>query len=123
MDCGAVSANDSFVCNGIGHVFANRDQPVDCWKHVGHGTVSTMEALGGSCNPAFATMGVRMGDETFYNYIKNFGFLEKTGIDLPGEATGLFFGKEDFCGVSQASMISTTFGQTFKITPVQLDLS
>ena len=120
LDSGAVSENDSFVCNGTGHVFANRDQPVDCWKLVGHGTVTTMEALGGSCNPSFATMGVRMGDETFYNYIKDFGFLERTGVDLPGEAAGLFFSKADFCGVSQASMISTTFGQTFKITPIQL---
>lgn len=120
LDSGAVSENDSFVCNGTGHVFANRDQPVDCWKLVGHGAVTTMEALGGSCNPSFATMGVRMGDETFYNYIKDFGFLERTGVDLPGEAAGLFFSKADFCGVSQASMISTTFGQTFKITPIQL---
>lgn len=120
LDCGAVSVNDHFHCEGTGHVFANRDQPVDCWKLVGHGDLSTMEALGGSCNPSFAAMGVRMGDETFYNYIKDFGFLEHTGVDLPGEASGLFFPKADFCGVSQASMISTTFGQTFKITPIQL---
>ena len=120
LDSGAVTENDTFVCNGTGHVFAGRDQPVDCWKLVGHGQVTTKEALAGSCNPSFATMGVRMGDETFYEYIKNFGFLETTGIDLPGEANGLFFSKEDFCGVSQASMISTTFGQTFKITPIQL---
>ena len=120
LDSGAVSVNDHFHCEGTGHVFANRDQPVDCWKLVGHGDLSTMEALGGSCNPAFATMGVRMGDETFYNYIKDYGFLEPTGVDLPGEASGLFFSKADFCGVSQASMISTTFGQTFKITPIQL---
>ena len=120
LDSGAISVNDTFVCNGTGHEFANRDQPVDCWKLVGHGTLTTKEALGGSCNPSFATMGVRMGDETFYNYIKDFGFLETTEVDLPGEATGLFFSKADFCGVSQASMISTTFGQTFKITPIQL---
>lgn len=120
LDSGAVTKNDTFVCNGTGHEFANRDQPVDCWKLVGHGALTTIEALGGSCNPSFATMGVRMGDETFYNYIKDFGFLERTGVDLPGEATGLFFSKADFCGVSQASMISTTFGQTFKITPIQL---
>ncbi|MBP3633217.1 MAG: PASTA domain-containing protein [Oscillospiraceae bacterium] len=120
LDSGAVTENNSFVCNGTGHVYANRDQPVDCWKLVGHGTLTTKEALGASCNPSFATMGVLMGDKTFYNYIKNYGFLERTGVDLPGEATGLFFSEADFCGVSQASMISTTFGQTFKITPIQL---
>ena len=120
LDSGAITENDTFVCNGTGHVYANRDQPVDCWKLVGHGALTTIEALGGSCNPSFATMGVRMGDETFYNYIKDFGFLESTGVDLPGEAAGLFFSKAEFCGVSQASMISTTFGQTFKITPLQL---
>ena len=120
LDCGAVTPNDTFVCNGTGHEFANRDQPVDCWKLVGHGALTTKEALGASCNPSFATMGVYMGDEMFYNYIKDFGFLEPTDVDLPGEAAGLFFPKADFCGVSQASMISTTFGQTFKITPIQL---
>ena len=120
LDCGAVSESDTFVCNGTGHEFANRDQPVDCWKLVGHGALTTKEALGASCNPSFATMGVYMGDEMFYNYIKDFGFLEPTHVDLPGEAAGLFFPKADFCGVSQASMISTTFGQTFKITPIQL---
>lgn len=120
LDSGAVSVNDHFHCEGTGHVFANRDQPVDCWKLAGHGDLSTIEALGGSCNPSFALMGVLMGDETFYEYIKAFGFLERTGVDLPGEAVGLFFPKADFCGVSQASMISTTFGQTFKITPIQL---
>ena len=120
LDSGAVSPDDTFLCEGTGHVYANRDQPVDCWKLVGHGLLTTQEALGGSCNPSFATMGVRMGDETFYKYIKDFGFLESTGVDLPGEADGLFFSKADFCGVSQASMISTSFGQTFKITPIQL---
>ncbi len=120
LDSGAVTENTTFVCNGTGHKFANRDQPVDCWKLIGHGQETTMEALGNSCNPAFATMGVYMGDETFYQYIKNFGFLELTGVDLPGEAKGVFFSHDDFCGVSQASMISTTFGQTFRITPIQL---
>lgn len=120
LDSGAVGPNDVFVCNGTGHEFANRDQPVDCWKTVGHGTVTTMEALGGSCNPSFATMGVYMTDKVFYDYIHNFGFLEYTNVDLPGETSGVFFSEKEFTGVSQASMISTTFGQTFKITPLQL---
>lgn len=120
LDCGAVTPHTHFFCKGRGHEFANRDQPIDCWKLVGHGDLDTKGALAGSCNPSFATMGVYMTDEVFYRYIKNFGFLEKTGIDLPGETSGVFFPHEVFCGVGQAPMLSTTFGQTFKITPLQL---
>jgi len=88
---------------------------------VGHGTVDTMQALGGSCNPAFATMGVRMGGELFYDYIKNFGFLEYTGIDLPGESAGVFFNYNDYVDPHRTySLISSSFGQTFKVTPIQL---
>jgi len=121
LDSGAVTEHDTFVCNGTGHVFYGRDQEVDCWKLIGHGTVSTMQALGGSCNPAFATMGVRMGGELFYDYIKNFGFLEYTGIDLPGESAGVFFNYNDYVDPHRTySLISSSFGQTFKVTPIQL---
>lgn len=120
LDCGAVTLNDTYVCNGTGHVFAGRDQPLDCWKHAGHGTQTTKEALANSCNPALATMGLRIGGETFYDYVSSFGFTRATGIDLPGEASGLFFSKGDLSGASTASLISSSFGQTFRITPIQL---
>lgn len=121
LDSGTITENDTFVCNGTGHKFYGRDQEVDCWKKVGHGTVSTIEALGGSCNPAFSTIGVRMGGELFYHYIKDFGFLEYTGIDLPGETSGVFFRYDDYTNpYTTASLISSSFGQTFKITPLQL---
>lgn len=121
LDSGIVSENDTFVCNGTGHKFYGRDQEVDCWKKAGHGTVTTMEALGGSCNPSFATMGVRMGGETFYSYIKDFGFLEYTGVDLPGESGGVFFNYDSYIDPDRTySLISSSFGQTFKITPIQL---
>lgn len=121
LDSGTVTENDTFVCNGTGHKFYGRDQEVDCWKKAGHGTVTTMEALGGSCNPSFATMGVRMGGETFYSYIKDFGFLEYTGVDLPGESGGVFFNYDSYVDPDRTySLISSSFGQTFKITPIQL---
>lgn len=117
LDCGAVSLNDTFVCNGTGHIFAGRDQPIDCWKLVGHGTETTKEALANSCNPALATIGVRIGQETFYDYVEAFGFLQPTGLDLPGEASGYFFNRGGF---TVANLTSASFGQTFRITPIQL---
>ena len=121
LDCGVVSENDHFVCNGTGHEFYGREQPVDCWKKEGHGDVTTMEALGGSCNPAFATIGVRMTGDVFYDYIKDFGFLERTGVDLPGEAKGLFFDYDTYIDPDRTySLISSSFGQTFRITPIQM---
>ena len=121
LDSGTITENDTFVCNGTGHKFYGRDQEVDCWKKAGHGTLTTIQALGASCNPAFSTIGVRMGGELFYDYIKNFGFLEYTGIDLPGESAGVFFRYSDYTNPdTTASLISSSFGQTFKITPLQL---
>lgn len=121
LDSGVVTEEDTFVCNGTGHKFYGRDQEVDCWKKVGHGTVTTIQALGGSCNPSFATMGVRMGGQLFYEYIQDFGFLEYTGIDLPGESAGVFFNYETYVDPDRTySLISSSFGQTFKITPLQL---
>lgn len=121
LDSGTVTEDDTFVCNGKGHKFYGRDQEVDCWKTAGHGTVTTMEALGGSCNPSFATIGVRMGGETFYSYIQDFGFLESTGVDLPGESSGVFFNYDSYVDPDRTySLISSSFGQTFKVTPIQL---
>ena len=121
LDSGVLKATDHFVCNGVGHKFAGRDQEVDCWKKVGHGDVDAKQALAGSCNPAFATIGVRMGGELFYDYIEDFGFLERTQIDLPGEAKGVFFNQKDYENpYSTASLISSSFGQTFRITPIQM---
>ena len=121
LDSGVVKETDHFVCNGVGHKFAGRDQEVDCWKKVGHGDVDAKQALAGSCNPSFATIGVRMGGELFYDYIQDFGFLERTNIDLPGEAKGVFFNQKDYENpYSTASLISSSFGQTFRITPVQM---
>ena len=119
LDSGSVNVNDSFYCGGH-EDFKGRDQTLSCWKAAGHGAETLEEALGNSCNIAFGHIGLRIGGEEFYDYINSFGFLEQTGVDLPGEAKGLFFSKADLSGASTASLISASFGQTFRITPIQL---
>ena len=119
LDSGSVTVNDSFYCGGH-EDFKGRDQTLSCWKSAGHGAETLEEALGNSCNIAFGHIGLRIGGEKFYDYINSFGFLEQTGVDLPGEAKGLFFSKADLSGASTASLISASFGQTFRITPIQL---
>lgn len=116
---GAVTLNDSFYCGGAAY-YEGRSQQLHCWKHGGHGQQTTAQALGNSCNLAFAQIGLKLGGGNFYDYVEAFGLLEPTGIDLPGEANGYFFPRENLTGKSTASLISGSFGQTFKVTPLQL---
>ena len=108
--------NDSntFYCNGGATVAG---QHYNCWRKIGHGTQNLQQAISNSCNPAFITIGQLIGVNTFSKYFKAFGFGEKTGIDLPGEASSTYH-KEENMGPVELS--STSFGQTFNITPVQL---
>ena len=115
LDCGAVTEYSTFYCGGH-ETFNDRDQEVSCWKAAGHGMQTTMEALGHSCNIAFGHIGINMSRKTFVEYFKAFGFLEKTGVDLPGEASGLFWDEDKF---SVANLISASFGQTFRVTPME----
>ena len=115
LDCGAVTENSTFYCGGH-ETFNDREQEVSCWKAAGHGMQTTMEALGHSCNIAFGHIGINMTRKTFVEYFKAFGFLEKTGVDLPGEASGLFWAEDKF---SVANLISASFGQTFRVTPME----
>lgn len=122
LDCGAVTLNDTFYCGGR-ETFEGRSQPLNCWRHQGHGSETTAQALQNSCNLAFAHIGLKIGGETFYDYCKAFGLMEPTGIDLPGESGGIFHTKErlsdrDTYGTSY--LIATSFGQTVKPTPIQL---
>ena len=119
LNDGAVTLNDSFYCGGAAF-YEGREQQLHCWKHEGHGQQTTSQALGNSCNLAFAEIGLKLGGGDFYDYVKAFGLLEPTGIDLPGEANGYFFSRDSLSGRSTASLISGSFGQTFKITPLQL---
>lgn len=120
LEEGAVSLTDTFYCSGSTTI-KGRTKVLNCWKHTGHGSQTTSEALQNSCNVAFANIGIRLGGELLYTYIENFGLLEKTGIDLPGEAAGVFFQKDVLTDPdSYASLTSVSFGQTFKITPLQM---
>ena len=122
LDSGAIDLNTPFYCKGSEQI-PGRSQLLHCWKSTGHGAEKTPQALQNSCNIAFAHIALKMGGETFYEYIKNFGILEKTGIDLAGESKGVFFDKELVTNTDKwgtASLTSGSFGQTFKITPLQL---
>lgn len=120
LEEGAVSLSDSFYCSGSTTI-KGRTKALHCWKSAGHGQQSTAEALQNSCNVAFANIGIRLGGEKLYEYVHKFGLTEKTGIDLGGEASGIFFDEATLANPdSYASLTSAAFGQTFKITPLQL---
>ena len=122
LESGAINLNTSFYCSGSEHI-TGRAQLLHCWRSAGHGAEQTPQALQNSCNIAFAHIALKMGGETFYDFVKNFGILEKTGIDLAGESKGVFFDKAIVTNTDKwgtASLTSGSFGQTFKITPLQL---
>ena len=122
IDCGAVDLNTRFACSGAEQI-PGRSQLLHCWRSAGHGGQSTAQALQNSCNLAFAHIALKLGGERFYDYISAFGIREKTGIDLSGESSGVFFSKElvtDTDRWGTASLTSGSFGQTFKVTPLQL---
>ena len=122
LDSGAVTLDDTFYCGGV-ETFEGRSQPLNCWQHNGHGAETTAQALQYSCNIAFGHMGLMIGGETMYDYCRAFGLMETTGIDLPGEAGGIFHSKSrlsDFAAYGTSYLISTSFGQTVKPTPIQI---
>ena len=122
LDCGAIDLNTSFYCSGSEQI-PGRAQRLHCWRSAGHGAEQTPQALQNSCNIAFAHIALKLGGERFYEYIEKFGILEKTGIDLAGESKGVFFDKARGTDTEKwgtASLTSGSFGQTFKLTPLQL---
>ena len=122
LDCGAIDLHTSFFCAGAEQI-PGRSQLLHCWRHQGHGAEQTPQALQNSCNIAFAHIALKLGGERFYDYIEKFGIREKTGIDLGGESKGVFFDRELIVNTDKwgtASLTSGSFGQTFKITPLQL---
>ena len=122
LDSGAIGLDEHFHCGGS-EMIPGRSQLLHCWRSTGHGSENTAQALQNSCNLAFAHIALKMGGETFYSYIEKFGILEKTGIDLGGESKGVFFDKSLLTDTDKwgtASLTSGSFGQTFKITPLQL---
>ena len=122
LDSGAITLDTAFHCGGSEQI-PGRAQLLHCWRSTGHGAQKTPQALQNSCNLAFAHIALKMGGETFYDYITRFGILEKTGIDLAGEAKGVFFDRSLITDTDKwgtASLTSGSFGQTFKLTPLQL---
>lgn len=89
---------------------------IKCWKAGGHGAQSFLQVVQNSCNPGFVVMGQRLGKEKLMDYIKKFGFGEKTGIDLSGEENGILFKVENMGPVETAT---TAFGQGVSVTPIQ----
>ena len=122
LDCGAIDLNTSFHCSGSERI-PGRSQLLHCWRSAGHGSEKTAQALQNSCNIAFAHIALKLGGQRFYEYIEKFGVLEKAGIDLAGESKGVFFDKQLVVNTDKwgtASLTSGSFGQTFKLTPLQL---
>ena len=87
-----------------------------CWKHGGHGDQSYLEVVENSCNPGFVNLGLKLGKETLMEYIDNYGFGEKTGIDLNGEGSGILF---DVDAMGNVELATTAFGQGISVTPIQ----
>ena len=117
LDSGAVDLNTTFYCAGEKN-YPGREATLHCWKPEGHHAENTAQALQNSCNIAFADIGLKMGGETLYNYVDAFGLLEKTGIDMQGEALGVFHPKDEF--VKNAQLTTIAFGQSVKPTPIQM---
>ena len=118
LEEGVINENTSFNC--VGHInVPGWPRPIYCSKKAGHGQQTLAKAVANSCNPAFINIGLKVGTEKFYQYIKDFGFLETTGIDLQGEGKGLFFEEKQF-NSQVVSLASAAFGQTFTVTPIAL---
>lgn len=114
---GVVTENDHFYCGGS-QVVEGLPRPINCHVTSGHGDQTFLEALCNSCNPAFIQLGQRVGTEKFWQYYQAFGFSEPTGIDLPGEATDIFFSSDGSMTIPDLAVAS--FGQNFGITPIQM---
>lgn len=114
LDSGVVHTNDTFHCPGYVIV---EDRKIRCHKVGGHGSQDFVHATMNSCNPVFVTVGLRLGADRYYEYFNKFGLLEKTGIDLPGEAGTIMHKKEN---IGMVELATISFGQSFQITPIQL---
>lgn len=109
-----VTVNDTFSCPGFRIV---EDRRIRCHKAGGHGNETFRQGIMNSCNPVFMDVGARVGVANMYKNYKKLGLFEKTGVDLPGEASSIMHSQEDVGAVELATM---SFGQSFQITPMQL---
>ncbi|MCD8329475.1 MAG: peptidoglycan glycosyltransferase [Lachnospiraceae bacterium] len=109
-----VTLEESFYCPGYRTVGG---RTIHCHKTQGHGSETFLQAAMNSCNPVFIDLGLRLGTDVFFSYFESLGLLEKTGIDLPGEAGTIMHDKED---MGEVELATVSFGQSFQITPIQL---
>ena len=109
-----VSLEDRFHCPGY---IVVEDRRIRCHKTTGHGAESFVEGIENSCNPVFINVGLRIGADRFYDYFEQFGLLQKTNIDLPGEAATIMHKREN---IGLVELATVSFGQSFQITPIQL---
>ena len=114
LEEGKVKLSDTFSCSGYLMVEGAK---INCSKRTGHGQQDLITAFANSCNPAFMNIGMRLGNTTFYNYMKAFGLTGKSGIDTTGEASG-FVNKE--IEYSTLALACYAFGQNFNVTPLSL---
>lgn len=114
LEKGVVNVEDRFYCPGYIYV---EDRKIRCHKTTGHGAESFAEGIQNSCNPVFIDVGLRIGAENYYDYMQSFGILNKTEIDLPGEAKTIMHKKE---AIGPVELATISFGQSFQVTPIQL---
>ena len=118
LEEGVINMNTTFECSGSIMV-KGWDKPINCSRSSGHGHQILKEAVGNSCNPAFIRIGQAVGTSKYYEYLKSFGLMEKTGVDMIGEVHGSFAGEKEF-NSNLVSLASYSFGQTFTVTPLEL---
>ena len=114
FESGVVTLNDQFSCPGF---IVVDDRKIRCHKTAGHGAEDFTHAVMNSCNPVFITVGLRIGVERYYEYFTKFGLRQRTGIDLPGEASTIMHQPDKIGNVELATI---SFGQSFQITPIRL---
>ncbi|MDO5783470.1 MAG: penicillin-binding transpeptidase domain-containing protein [Eubacteriales bacterium] len=111
LEEGVVSEDDTFSCGGSKVV---KDRTIRCWKTGGHGSQILKDTLANSCNVAMMDISALMGTDIFRKFFEAYGMMEKTNIDLPGEATGIFFDS-----MGEVDLATASFGQNFQVTPLQ----
>lgn len=114
LEEGVVAADDHFFCPGYKIV---EDRRIRCARRTGHGAETFVQGAQNSCNPVFIEVGLRLGVENYYKYFRQFGLMEKTGVDLPGEAGTIMHKMEN---MGEVELATVAFGQSFQITPIQL---
>lgn len=114
LEAGVVKLTDSFHCPGFKVV---EDRRIRCHKTTGHGSETFVQGVQNSCNPVFMEVGARLGVDGMFTYLNRLGILQKTGIDVPGEAATIMHQKKNVKAVELATM---SFGQSFQLTPIRL---